>query len=218
MSRNPLQRCVLPKYNVALPVCSLLLFFLAASNNLLLAKSEWLSPRMDNLAVTADTMKKPMMTAKKMNPVTSPARTSKTNKVAVAATPPSIATAESDSTPKKTAAISPQQAVEVMPHYQPNNDSLFAFLARNIKYPDIARQVKAEGVVYVGFMVEKEGSISEISIKKGIIYTNAMQAAQGSLEKEAIRVVSLMPKWKAGTLKGEPVRASFVLPIRFKLD
>jgi TonB family protein len=214
MSRNSSQRRALLKYSFALPLFALLFVFFAAPNNVLLAKTEWLTPKADTL--------KPLNTPhQKLNPTASQLRTNKTPRGLEAAPTPKaiahIATAQSDSTPQKKAAANPPQ-VDVMPHYQPNNDSLFAFLGRNIKYPEVARQVKAEGAVFVGFMVEKDGSITEISVKRGAKYTNAMQAAQGSLEKEALRVVSLMPKWKAGTLKGEPIRTSFVLPIKFKLD
>lgn len=224
MSRNPSQRRALLKYGFALPLFVYLFVFFAVPNNVLLAKAEWLTQKMEHIDMFADTLKPLSPLTKKLNPTASQLRNNKKSRGFEAAPTPKIetravaaATIESDSTPQKMAAVTPPQ-VDVMPHYLPNTDSLFRFLARNIRYPDAARQVRAEGTVLVGFIIEKDGSVAEVAVKKGVKYTDKMLIAQGSLEKEAIRVVSLMPKWMAGTLKGEPVRANFVLPIKFKLD
>lgn len=87
--------------------------------------------------------------------------------------------------------------------------SLFEFLSKEIKYPKKARKDGVEGTIYVGFIVEKDGSISNIVLKRGV---------EKSLNEEAMKVVKAMPKWKAGKFEGELVRSEFTLPIKFKLD
>ena len=125
--------------------------------------------------------------------------------------------------------------VDENPEFVGGNDSMFRFLGRNIIYPVEARQLKVEGTVYVGFVVEKDGSITNIKVKKNVPQTvvnevkvvNVDGAVNGSkvikrqdqsCAKEAVRVISMMPKWKAGRAKGVPVRVNFILPIKFKLE
>ena len=90
---------------------------------------------------------------------------------------------------------------------------LLAFVNKNIVYPVEARQLGAEGMVVVKFVVEKDGSISNPSVLKNV---------EGGCGTEVLRVIDLMNtigvKWVPGMLKGEPVRANFTLPIRFKLE
>ena len=125
--------------------------------------------------------------------------------------------------------------VEQNPMFVGGMDSLFRFLGRNIQYPAEARQLKAEGTVYVGFIVEKDGSITNvktkrnlpesvidtvkiISVEGGLTGSKIVKRQDHSCEKEAIRVISLMPKWNPGKTNGVPVRAAFTLPIKFRLD
>jgi BlaR1 peptidase M56/Gram-negative bacterial TonB protein C-terminal len=124
--------------------------------------------------------------------------------------------------------------VEEEPVFIGGRDSMFRFLGRTIKYPAQARESGIGGTVWIGFIVEKDGSITDIKVKRNIppsIDTIQSFRADGtkggvkivtnqneSLSDEAMRVVSLMPKWKAGKLKGAPVRVSYVLPIKFKLE
>jgi protein TonB len=82
------------------------------------------------------------------------------------------------------------------------------FLAKNMKYPVQARRMEIEGSVYVSFVIDKDGNISDPQIIKGI---------STECDKEAIRVVKLMPPWKPGKQNGKPVKCRFVLPIKFKL-
>lgn len=98
--------------------------------------------------------------------------------------------------------------VEVMPEYPGGMEALIEYMQNNVKYPENAQKQKIEGRVIVGFIVEKDGSISEI---------HSLRPVHPLLEQEAIRVVSNMPKWKPGKVKGKAVRVSYALPVIFKL-
>ncbi len=87
-------------------------------------------------------------------------------------------------------------------------EELVKFLMVNIKYPSVARQHGIEGTVFVSFLIEKDGSLSDISVAKSL---------SSETDAESLRVVGLSPNWKPGRIKGQPVRARFVLPIKFKL-
>ena len=82
------------------------------------------------------------------------------------------------------------------------------WIAKNVKYPMIATEMGIEGKVFVQFVVEKDGSVSNIRVVRGV---------DASLDKEAVRVISEMPKWKPGKQRGKAVRVSYTLPIAFKL-
>ena len=101
--------------------------------------------------------------------------------------------------------------VEVMPEFPGGQDALFKFISKNLTYPKAAAKNEIQGRVIVQFIVEKDGTIGNIKIYKGI---------SPELDKEAIRVFSLptMPKWKPGTSDGEPVRVRYSVPITFKLN
>ena len=99
--------------------------------------------------------------------------------------------------------------VEKSPEFPGGNDSLYAFIGRNIKYPEMAKKNKIEGRVFVTFVVEKDGQVSSAKILRDI---------GGGCGEEALRVVNSMPKWKPGTQRGNPVRVQFNLPIMFQLQ
>lgn len=80
---------------------------------------------------------------------------------------------------------------------------------RQIKYPMSARLNNVQGTAVIRFVIEKDGTLSNITTMRGICE---------DIEKECIRVVNLMPAWNAGTQNGEPVRVQFSLPIKFKLE
>jgi protein TonB len=85
-----------------------------------------------------------------------------------------------------------------------------AFLAKNIEYPEQAKKEKITGRVFVSFVVEKNGEVSNVKILRGI---------GGGCDEEALRVVSKMPKWKPGKDDyGNSVRVQYNLPIKFALD
>lgn len=86
--------------------------------------------------------------------------------------------------------------------------AMMEYLRNNIKYPEEAMKNDEEGLVVVGFVVEADGSVTEVEVKKG---------ETESLDKEAIRVVRSMPKWKPGMLDGKPVATWYSLPVKFSL-
>ena len=101
------------------------------------------------------------------------------------------------------------QIVEEMPAYPGGDAKLMEFVAKNIKYPQIARETGIQGRVFVGFVVETDGSVSNVKVLRGI---------GGGCDEEAVRVVKSMPKWKAGKQRGKAVRVSYMLPVNFKLQ
>lgn len=88
-------------------------------------------------------------------------------------------------------------------------DSLNAFLANNIKFPQRVIKNKLKGKSYVEFVVNREGRIEDVTIKKS--FTECPEC-----DEEAIRVVKLMPKWEPGKLEGKPVKSTFILPFNFR--
>ena len=101
------------------------------------------------------------------------------------------------------------QIVEEMPAYPGGEQKLMEFVAKNIKYPQIARESGIQGRVFVGFVVEPDGSVSNVKVLRGI---------GGGCDEEAMRVVKSMPKWKPGKQRGKAVRVSYMLPVNFKLQ
>ena len=98
---------------------------------------------------------------------------------------------------------------DVMPEFPGGEDSLFAFLSRNIKYPAEAKKADIRGRVFVTFVVEKDGRITGERILRDI---------GGGCGEEVLRVIRTMPKWKPGTQDGKPVRVQFNLPVAFELQ
>lgn len=98
--------------------------------------------------------------------------------------------------------------VEKHPEYPGGDKARLQFLQENLKYPQDARELGKEGTVYIGFVVEKDGSISDIKIIRGVYK---------SIDEECIRVVSLMPKWIPGKQDGKIVRTAFNMPVKFTL-
>ena len=101
------------------------------------------------------------------------------------------------------------QIVEEMPAYPGGDQRLMEYVAKNIKYPQIARETGIQGRVFVGFVVEPDGSVSNVKVLRGI---------GGGCDEEAVRVVKSMPKWKPGKQRGKAVRVSYMLPVNFKLQ
>lgn len=98
--------------------------------------------------------------------------------------------------------------VEVMPQFPGGNGALLKYILDNIQYPKNARKTGTEGDVYVTFMLDREGKVTEPKVLKGV---------SEELDAEAIRVVSAMPQWTPGTQNGKPVMVQYNLPVRFKL-
>ena len=100
------------------------------------------------------------------------------------------------------------QTVEEMPEFPDGIEGLMDYVAQNVKYPESAKENNLQGRVIVKFVIEKDGSVSNVEVGRG--WGN-------ELDDEAVRVVKAMPKWKPGKQDGQPVRVSFMLPINFKL-
>ncbi len=98
--------------------------------------------------------------------------------------------------------------VEQMPEFPGGLSACMSYIARNVKYPTIALENGIQGRVVVQFCVEKDGSISNTVVTKSV---------NPYLDKEALRVVSSMPKWTPGKQKGKPVRVKYTLPVHFRL-
>ena len=99
--------------------------------------------------------------------------------------------------------------IEVMPEYPGGPNALVKYVQNNLKYPESAKKNKQEGRVFVGFVVEKDGSISNVSVMRGVCE---------ELDNEAVRVVKTLPKFTPGMHGGKPVRVQYTLPIAFKLN
>ncbi len=97
-------------------------------------------------------------------------------------------------------------AVQQMPKFM--GDDIGIWLTNHIKYPDEAKNANIQGTVFVSFIVERNGSVSNIKILRGV-------EGGKMLDNEAIRVVSLMPKWMPGMQDGKPVNVQYMLPIHF---
>lgn len=99
--------------------------------------------------------------------------------------------------------------VEVQPSFIGGNSEMYKFLGKNLKYPSAAQRANIQGKVFLSFIVEKDGSITDIETMKGIGF---------GCDEEAMRVVKLMPKWIAGKQNGRNVRVKFTIPVFFRLD
>lgn len=99
--------------------------------------------------------------------------------------------------------------VEVMPQFPGGQIAMMKYIMENMKYPEQAMKEGIQGRVAVRFIVEKDGSISDV---KPILSVHPL------LNKEAVRVVESMPKWTPGKQNGKPVRVRFNLPVMFKLN
>ena len=100
--------------------------------------------------------------------------------------------------------------VESMPEFPGGQQALFKYLSENVKYPVIAQENGIQGRVICQFVVNKDGSIVDVEVVRS--------GGDASLDKEAIRVIKSMPKWKPGKQRGKPVRVKYTVPVNFKLQ
>lgn len=98
---------------------------------------------------------------------------------------------------------------EIMPEFPGGVDALLRYIAENTEYPDIAVQNDIEGTVHVQFVVDRDGSLTDVRVLK---------KSFKCLDDEAMRVVKSMPKWKPGKQNGETVRVRYSVPIRFTIN
>ena len=99
--------------------------------------------------------------------------------------------------------------VESMPEYPGGEAALYKYLAENIKYPQMAKESGIQGRVFVTFVVERDGRVTDVRVLRGI---------GGGCDEEAIRVVESMPKWTPGKQRGKSVRVQYNLPVKFTLQ
>ena len=99
--------------------------------------------------------------------------------------------------------------VENMPEFPGGDLGLMKFIQKNVRYPAIAKEYNITGKVYVSFIVNKQGSVTNVKIVRGV---------DKNLDAEALRVVSLLPKYKPGKQRGKAVRVMFTIPINFTLN
>ena len=99
--------------------------------------------------------------------------------------------------------------VEQMPMYPGGDGALMGYLRDNIHYPTVAAENGVQGRVVVGFVVERDGSITDVKILRGV---------DPSLDREAMRVVKNMPKWTPGKQNGSAVRVKYQVPVSFRLQ
>jgi periplasmic protein TonB len=103
----------------------------------------------------------------------------------------------------------PFEVVEEMPSFPGGDIELLKFIGKNVKYPRAARNIGVQGRVSVQFIVEKDGSLTDIQILRGI---------GAGCDEEALRVMNLVPNFSPGKQRGVPVRVKMVVPINFKLN
>ena len=100
--------------------------------------------------------------------------------------------------------------VETMPEFPGGQQALFKYLSENVKYPVIAQENGIQGRVICQFVVNKDGSIVEVEVVRF--------GGDASLDKEAVRVIKSMPKWKPGKQRGKAVRVKYTVPVNFRLQ
>lgn len=103
----------------------------------------------------------------------------------------------------------PIHIAEVMPEFPGGEAALFRFLSNNIRYPAAARETGISGTVFLSFVVERNGSISNVEVLRGV---------GGGCSEEAVRVVKMMPSWNPGMQGGRYVRVKFTMPVKFVLQ
>lgn len=106
------------------------------------------------------------------------------------------------------AEMEPYSFVQKMPEFFGGTEALINYLSENISYPAIAKDAGIEGTVYINFVVEPDGTISNEKV---------LRSVHPSVDEEALKVIAQMPKWQAGEQNGQFVRVSFTIPVRFYL-
>ncbi len=103
----------------------------------------------------------------------------------------------------------PVVIAEVMPSFAGGLEEFYKFVGKNLKYPAQARRIGVEGKVFVNFVVDKDGALSDIAVVRGI---------GAGCDEEVLRIIKMSPKWNPGLQRGNPVRVRMIMPITFKLQ
>jgi protein TonB len=103
----------------------------------------------------------------------------------------------------------PFMVVEKMPEFPGGNEALYAYLYSKASYTQMAKEANIQGTVYVGFIVEKDGTVTTVTLERGI---------GGGLDENVLEAVRNMPDWSPGKQRGIPVRVMMVVPFKFKLQ
>lgn len=98
--------------------------------------------------------------------------------------------------------------VESKPEFPGGGMAMISFLGKQLRYPEAARQANIQGTVYVSFVIQPDGSVSNVKVERGI---------GGGCDEEAVRVVKMMPRWKPGIQAGKKVKVPMVIPVRFRI-
>ncbi|MFH1000955.1 MAG: energy transducer TonB [Bacteroidota bacterium] len=99
--------------------------------------------------------------------------------------------------------------VEDMPMFPGGEAAMYKFIGKNIEYPRMAKESGISGRVFVTFVVERDGRVTDVQVLRGI---------GGGCDEEAVRVIQAMPKWTPGKQRGKPVRVQYRMPIKFTLQ
>jgi periplasmic protein TonB len=99
--------------------------------------------------------------------------------------------------------------VEEMPMFPGGDDSLRRYIAKSVKYPEVARENGIQGRVFVQFVINGKGRVEQTKVVRGV---------DPSLDREAMRIIEALPPWQPGKQRGKPVKVSFTVPINFKLN
>jgi len=99
--------------------------------------------------------------------------------------------------------------VENMPEFPGGDLGLMKYIQKNVRYPAIAKEYNITGKVFISFIVDKKGSVTNVKVVRGV---------DKNLDEEAVRVVKSLPKYKPGKQRGKPVRVMFTIPINFTLN
>lgn len=119
-------------------------------------------------------------------------------------TPPAVVEEEEEEAAQQIFTV-----VEEMPEFPGGQMELLKYLGKAIKYPVIAQENGIQGRVVCAFVVNRDGSIVDAEVLRGV---------DSSLDKEALRVINSMPKWKPGKQRGKPVRVKYTVPVTFRLQ
>jgi protein TonB len=161
------------------------------------------NPEIENLPPPVEDMEK-------ANPGPETVEGTGAEEVSIIAPPEDLPTPEATK-PAEVEAKAPEifERVEVQPEFVGGMEAFRSFLVKNLRYPNAAQSSNVQGKVYLNFTVETDGSLSNITVLRGIGF---------GCDEEALRVMKLMPKWKPGKQSGRAVRVKFNMPIVFALE